>query len=113
MSIQLADCNPGFEAFEFNCVVLPDQVEEKTKGGIILVDQTKEATEAASVRGLLVNVSPAAFTYQDWPEGTRLPQPGDRVIFAKYAGTLIKGDDGFEYRILKDRDLAAVITGAN
>lgn len=107
--IPLSDCEPGFEAFEYNVVVLADQVEEKTKGGIILVDNTRESTDAASVRGLLVNVSPAAFGYEEWADGTRLPQPGDHVIFAKYAGTLIKGDDGREYRLCKDRDIAAVI----
>jgi co-chaperonin GroES (HSP10) len=31
------------------------------------------------------------------------------VIFAKYAGTLIKGRDGKEFRICKDKDIAAVV----
>jgi co-chaperonin GroES (HSP10) len=31
------------------------------------------------------------------------------VWFGKYAGTLVKGRDGKDYRILKDRDVAAVI----
>ncbi len=105
----LSDCNPGFAPFEYNVVIAPEEVETVTKGGIILTDAKKEVDGIATMRGRLVSVSPAAFDYANWPEGTRLPQPGDEVIFAKYAGVLIPGKDGREYRILKDRDIAAVI----
>lgn len=106
--IPLSDCNPGFEPFEFNVVVLPEQLEEKI-GSVFIAAQTKDVNEAAAVRGTLVAISPAAFSYHDWSEGARMPTPGDYVIFAKYGGTLIKGDDGREYRLLKDRDISAVI----
>lgn len=104
----LNDCNPGFSPFEYNVVIAPEVIEEKTKGGIILAASTKDQEAMATMRGRLVSVSPAAFDYAAWPEGARLPHPGDEVIFAKYAGVLLKGDDGREYRLCKDRDIAAI-----
>lgn len=106
----LADCDPGFEPFEFNVVIAPEEIEEKTAGGLYLPDQSKEREGMATMRGRLVSVSPVAFDYATFPQGARLPQPGDEVIFAKFAGTLIKGRDGREFRLCKDRDIAAVVT---
>lgn len=105
----LNDCNPGIEPFEFNVLVYPEETETVTKGGIILTDRQREVEGIASVRGLLVAVSPAAFSYHDWPDSVKLPEAGDHVIFAKYAGTLITGDDGKEYRICKDKDITAIV----
>jgi co-chaperonin GroES (HSP10) len=31
------------------------------------------------------------------------------VLFAKYAGTTVKGRDGKEYRLVNDKDLGAVL----
>ncbi|MGE5500696.1 MAG: co-chaperone GroES [Ignavibacteriales bacterium] len=106
----LSECNPGFDPVEYNVVIAPEVVEEKTAGGIFLPDAKKEMDELAAVKGRLVSCSPLAFSYDKWPEGSRLPQPGDVVIYAKYGGTLIKGEDGREYRLLKDKDIAAVVT---
>lgn len=108
----LTDCTPGFEPFEFNVVIAPEEVQEKTSGGLFLPETAKEREGLATVRGRLVSVSPAAFDYASFPEGTRLPQAGDEVIFAKFAGILIPGEDGREYRLCKDRDIAAFIRPA-
>lgn len=105
----LTDCDAGIYPVEFNVLVAPEAVEEKTKGGIILTDTIKETSQNAATRGRLIAVSPCAFDYAEWPEGTRKPQVGDAVWLGKYAGTLIQGRDGKDYRILKDRDIAAVI----
>lgn len=107
----LSDCNPGIAPVEYNVLIAPEEVETKTKGGIILADITKEAGDLASMRGCLVAVSPFAFNYDTWPIDTRKPEPGDAVIFGKYAGILIKGADGREYRLCKDKDVAAVLNG--
>ena len=97
------------QPIEFNVLVKPQDIEQKTKGGIILVDQTVEADKYAQQRGEIIAVSPLAFSYADWPEGTRLPTVGDIVFFGKYSGTLVKDDDGTEYRLVKDKEIAAVI----
>lgn len=107
----LSECNPGLRPSEFNVLVLPEEVPEKTKGGIILTDTIKDADKASGRRARLVAVSPVAFSYAEFPEGTK-PVVGDIVLIAKYAGTLVDGLDGREYRIIKDSDVAAVETEA-
>lgn len=103
----LSECDPGLRPQEFNVLVLPEEVEERTKGGIILPDAVKDADKQASQRGRLIAVSPVAFDFATFPENTR-PNVGDVVIFAKYAGSLVDGRDGRKYRVMKDRDLVAV-----
>lgn len=105
----LAECDAGLQPVEFNVLIAPEVIEEKTKGGIILTDAVKETDRNAATRGRLIAVSPCAFDYAEWPEGTRKPQPGDEVWYGKYAGTLIQGRDGKDYRILKDRDIGAIV----
>ena len=104
----LADCKPGFVPTEFNVLIAVPAAETKTAGGIILLDQAAEAKQAASMRGLLVAIAPKAGE-GIWPDdGLSRPQPGDEVVFAKYGGVLITGDDGEEYRFCKDKDIIAV-----
>lgn len=106
----LEECNPGIEPVEYNVLVAPEDTEEVTAGGIILTTSIKETNDLASQRARLVAVSPHAFSYAEWPEGARMPKPGDAVLFAKYAGALIEGNDGREYRVVKDKDIVAVLT---
>ncbi len=105
----LADCNPGFEPTEFNVVIAVPDAETKTAGGIILLEKDAEAKQAASMRGRLVAISPLAGDAV-WPAmgDPQRPRAGDEVIFAKYGGVLVTGDDGREYRLCKDRDVIAV-----
>lgn len=101
--------NPsGIEPTEFNCVVHAPKVEEKTKGGVILPDQHREREELASIDATLMAASPLAFTYETWPDEDMKPKPGDRVVIAKYAGSVVKGADGEDYRIIKDKDILAI-----
>ena len=98
----------GIHPTEFRVLVRPDPVEEKTKGGIILIDDSKEREKFAGQKATLIAVSPAAFSYDDAVKANP-PKPGDRVVIAKYAGFDIKGEDGVEYRIIADKDVCAVL----
>ncbi len=85
-------------------VVKPVQEEERTKGGIVLPDTAKEKPQEAEV----VAVGPGARN----EKGDRIPMEvkvGDRVIYAKYAGTEFKQDDE-EYLILRESDVLAIVT---
>jgi chaperonin GroES len=93
---------------EYKVLISAKTIEEKTAGGIIIPDTSKERQQFAQMEGVLVAVSPLAFTYDDWKEA-QPPQVGDRVLFAKYAGAEIKGKDGKDYRLCKDKDVAAVL----
>lgn len=96
-----------FYPVEYNVIVCPEVVEEKTKGGLILPDSVKETEGLAQSWGLLVAKSPLAFNYDAWPEGAEQPKPGDHVFYARYAGTMIE-HGGKQYRIMKDKDIALV-----
>lgn len=106
---QLSECDPGIMPTEYNVLVAPEDTEEVTAGGIILTASTKETNDLAAQRGRLVAISPLAFSYADWPEDARKPHVGDAVVIAKYAGTLFEGRDKREYRLCKDKDVAAVV----
>lgn len=90
-------------------LVRPAKIEEKSKGGILLPDESKDRNQFAQMEGELIAISPLAFTYSD-DQGWDKPKPGDRVLFAKYAGAVVKGRDGIDYRIVNDKDVAAVLT---
>lgn len=99
----------GISPTEYNVLVKPEKVSDRTQGGIIKADSTLDRQQAFETRGVLVAVSPLAFTYEQWPEGTRLPRVGDRVITTKAAGVVVKGEDGQDYRLMKDKDICAII----
>lgn len=106
---ELSECAPGFDPVEYKVIVAPKTAEAVTKGGIFLPEETRDTEGLAEVWGRLVAVSPLAFNFDTWPDDAPpRPKPGDLVLYGKYAGTLIKGDDGREYRLMHDKDICAV-----
>jgi len=61
------------------------------------------------MKGTIVEVSPGAFSYHMWPSWVEIPKAGDRVLYARYGGTLQTGKDGIVYRMVNDKDIGAVI----
>lgn len=102
--------NPtGLKPVEFNVLIEPKAVEAKI-GSIIIPDATKDSEKFAQIEGLLIASSPHAFSYvtdEEWGDGK--PKPGDKILYAKYAGVRVKGKDGKEYVIAKDKDVCALI----
>jgi chaperonin GroES len=77
--------------------------EERTKGGIIIPDTAKEKP----IEGKVIAVG----TGRNKKDGTKIPleiKKGNRVLYAKYAGTEVK-IDGEEYLIMKEDDILAII----
>jgi chaperonin GroES len=77
--------------------------EERTKGGIIIPDTAKEKP----IEGRVIAVGDG----KSKEDGTKIPmgvKKGDRVLFAKYAGTEIK-IDGEEHLMMKEDDIVAII----
>jgi chaperonin GroES len=82
-------------------VVQPAGREETTKSGIVIPDTAKEKPQ----RGTIVAVGKG----RKDDDGERIAMDvavGDTVLFAKYAGTEFKYDDG-EYLILSEKDILA------
>lgn len=78
------------------------EVEETSKGGIILTGTAKEKPQIAEV----IAVGPGGNV--DGKEVTMHVSVGDRVIYSKYAGTEVKLD-GVEYIVVRQNDILAVV----
>lgn len=113
----LSDCRPGIQPTEYNVVVAPATVQKNKEGaatagarGLILMpDEVTDTTAMAMQIGRIVSMSPVAFNYAEWPSQAAKPKIGQIIWFARYAGALFEGMDGREYRILKDKDIGAVV----
>lgn len=97
----------GINPVDVKVLFLPDPVEEKTKGGIILADSTREKSQYATIKGVLVGIGPNAFL--EWGGVNNRPVAGQRVVTAQYAGLNIEGADGQKYRLCNDEDIIAVL----
>lgn len=102
----------GIHPTAYNVLVEPREVQEKTAGGLIIPDQTKEKEGFARTEGVLVEASPMAFAWVDWPEGGVKPEVGQRVMFAKYNATEVSGIDGKKYWLMKDESIVATVEEA-
>jgi chaperonin GroES len=85
-------------------VVKPLEEEERTKGGIVLPDTAKEKPQ----HGEVVAVGPGKWDESGSKRIAVEVKAGDRVLYAKYAGTEVKTDDG-ELLILRADDILAVV----
>ena len=74
------------------------EAEEKSQGGILLTSSAKEKPQIAEVMA----VGPGT---KDEPMELKV---GDKVVFAKYAGTDIKFE-GNEYTLMNQEDVLATI----
>jgi len=77
--------------------------QEKTKGGIIIPDTAKEKPQ----EGKVVAAGPGKMG----DDGKRIPmelKKGDRVLFAKYAGSEIKVD-GVEHIFMREDDILGIL----
>jgi len=105
--------NPsGISPTEYKVVVLPNEVGEKI-GNVFVPQETQERHQFAVQEGVIIAVSPLAFTYASAEEWGRVnaspPKVGDTVIYAKFAGLVRKGSDGKSYRIINDKDIVGAL----
>ena len=89
-------------------LVLPFKMGEKTKGGILMGQDTLEKQQVASQCGNVLAMGPDC--YRDKDRYTQGPwcKVGDWVMFARYAGSRIKIEGG-EVRLLNDDEILATI----
>jgi len=89
-------------------LVLPFKMKEKTKGGVILAEDTLDRQQIASQVGLVLAMGPQC--YQDkerYPEGPWC-KVNNWVMFARYAGSRVKIEGG-EMRMLNEDEVLATI----
>ena len=89
-------------------LVLPFKMKDKTKGGILITDDVIERSQVASTCGLVLDIGPDAYKDKErYPDGPWCKK-GSWVIFARYAGSLIKIDGG-AVRLLNDDEVLATV----
>ena len=84
-------------------LVVREEEEQKTVGGIIIPDTAKEKPQ----RGKIVAAGPGKMG----EDGKRIPleiKEGDRILFSKYAGTEIKLD-GVEHLFMREDDVLSIV----
>ena len=84
-------------------LVKPIEQEEKTASGIILPETAKEKPQ----EGEVLSVGPGG-RKEDGSRITMDVEVGNRVLYAKYAGTEVK-IDGVKYLILRESDVLAIV----
>ncbi|KAL4329180.1 hypothetical protein AHAS_Ahas13G0274300 [Arachis hypogaea] len=81
------------------------QAEDKTAGGLLLTEASKEKPSI----GTVIAIGPGPLD----EEGNRKPlsvNPGNTVLYSKYAGNDFKGKDGSDYIALRVSDIMAVLS---
>ena len=89
-------------------LVLPFTPKEKTKGGIIISQETLDRSRIATNCGYVLKMGPLAYKDKDKFLTGPWCKKGDWVIFARYAGSRLPIEDG-EIRILNDDEVLGTI----
>jgi len=84
-------------------VIKPSAREEMTKSGIVLPDTAKEKPQ----EGEIIAAGPGKIL-EDGKRETMDVKVGDKVLYAKYAGTEFKVD-GDELLIVSQKDILAIV----
>ena len=84
-------------------VIKPTPREEMTKSGIVLPDTAKEKPQ----EGTILAVGPGRFL-EDGKREQMDVKEGQKVLYAKYAGTEFKVD-GEELLIVSQKDILAIV----
>jgi len=85
-------------------IVEPIEQQEITASGIVLPETAKEKPQ----EGRVLAVGPGRMD----DDGKRWPldvKKGDKVLFAKYAGTEVKLPDDRKILVLKESDILAIV----
>lgn len=98
----------GWKPLEYRILILPDLVEETTKGGIILPETVKDDLQEAKTIATIVDFGAKAFDDGTWKDK---PKIGDKIIIPSYCGYRLSSNqsaDGREYRMILDRDILLI-----
>ncbi len=85
-------------------VIQPTPREEMTKSGIVLPDTAKEKPQ----EGTILSAGPGRLNDDGKREAMDVKE-GDKVLYAKYAGTEFKVD-GEDLLIVSQKDILAVVS---
>ena len=95
--------NPAIKPIGENVLVRRAKAEERTPGGILLPDASKEKPK----EGVVVAVGDGKLLY-DGKRAAFSVAAGDRVIFSSYAGNEVSANDD-DIMLISECDILAVI----
>ena len=96
------------EPVGYRMLVLPFTPKEKTKGGIIIAQESLEKLRIATNCGYVIKLGPLAYHDKEkFPTGPWCKK-GQWVIFARYAGSRLPIEGG-EVRLLNDDEVLGTI----
>lgn len=86
-------------------LIKPKDLERKTASGIIVeYGEAEKRHKVATMEGVIVGIGPLA--WHDWADGSHWVEVGDKVIFAQYAGKVVKDPEtGEEFFVINDEDV--------
>ena len=109
------EVNPGVQPQGNRIVVQLRKAKDISKGGIILISDTKSTEKWNEVIAKVVSHGPLAYkdvsTLEPWPEGA-WANPGDLVRVIKYGGdrwAVPHGDGEVVFIVLQDREVIGKI----
>ena len=88
-------------------LVLPFTPKDKTKGGILMAQETLDKIRIATNCGYVLKMGPLCYTEKKFTSGPWCKK-GDWVIFARYAGPRLPIEGG-EVRLLNDDEVLGTI----
>lgn len=94
---------------EFNILLKIISVEESTEGGIIKGDVAYNNELFSKTEAVLVACGQEAFTNSQGNYWEDKPQIGDKVMTAKYPGTVYRDEHFNLYRFAVDKDVLGII----
>lgn len=86
-------------------LVLPEKVQEMTKGGIYMPQDTRDKEQRDATVGTLIAIGKTAWA--DLDDGSAWAFEGDKISYARHAGVSMKGVDGEDYVLINDNDVLA------
>ena len=97
-----ANNKSGFRATGHRLLLLGDQVEEVSTGGILLVKSSQDKNQRDQVWATVVEIG-----YDAWSDkSTDFCEVGDKVLVGQYVGKLHESPvDGVTYRFVQDLDV--------
>ena len=89
-------------------VLFPLKLQGKTKGGVLLTDDTVTESQVTTNRCKVLKMGPECYKDKEkFPSGPWCKE-GDWVLITRYAGSRIRIDGG-ELRIINDDEILAVV----
>lgn len=89
-------------------LIKPLEVTTQTESGLFLAVDTERELHATT-EGTIIALGDTAYLKVD--DGRKWVKPGDKVLYAKYAGSMVKDPDTQEdFVVVHDVDIICIIT---